>query len=52
MRGRASTQVQRARLINARGLDRYELAQFGIYVHETLKGSSGRATSPAGPCPP
>jgi peptide/nickel transport system permease protein len=32
------TEVQRAHLIHARGLDRSELAQFGIYVRNTLEG--------------
>jgi peptide/nickel transport system permease protein len=32
------TQVQRAHLIHARGLDRSELDQFGIYVRNTLEG--------------
>src|ERR1700712_3604336 len=32
------TAVQRAHLIHARGLDRSELDQFGIYVRNTLEG--------------
>jgi peptide/nickel transport system permease protein len=32
------TEVQRAQLIHARGLDRSELSQFGIYLRNTLSG--------------